>query len=64
MAALGDLDWNSGNVKVNFPLPDAFCKDCEDFDLAAMIRLQGYSMNLRNFNDATMIDQDGVRQSG
>jgi hypothetical protein len=60
MAALGDVTWNDGNVQVNFPLPDAFCTECEALDIASMIRLQGYSMNLRNFEDATMIDQDGV----
>jgi hypothetical protein len=60
MAALGDVIWNNGGVQVNFPLPDAFCRECESLDIASMIRLQGYSMNLRGFKDATMIDQDGV----
>ncbi len=59
MAALGDVDWNGGDVKVQFDLPDAFCQNCEAEDMAAMIRLQGYSMNLRNFPDTTMVDQNG-----
>lgn len=59
MAALGDVDWNGGDVRVRFDLPDAFCEECEAQDMAAMIRLQGYSMNLRGFENATMIDQNG-----
>ena len=59
MAARGDLDWNDGNVQVNFPLPDAFLRDLEEEDMAGMIRLQGYSMNLRGFKDATMVRADG-----
>lgn len=59
MAALGDVRWNDGDVQVDFPLPDAFCDTCETMDMAAMIRLQGYSMNLRGFDDATMLDQHG-----
>ena len=59
MAALGDVTYDQGKVSVDFPLPDAFCRMCEEQDLGAMIRLQGYSMNLRNFPDATMVDQQG-----
>lgn len=59
MAALGDVTLDGEDVRVRFDLPDAFCQLCQDLDLAAMIRLQGYSMNLRGFEDAIMIDQDG-----
>lgn len=61
MAALGDVDWNDGDVSVRFDLPDTFLKDLEERDMAGMIRLQGYSMNLRGFKDATMIRADGEK---
>jgi len=54
MAALGQVEMVGDDVRVQFDLPDAFCRECETQDMAAMIRLQGYSMNLRNFDDATM----------
>lgn len=59
MAALGDIDYNGGDVKVRFDLPDAFLSGLEEQDMAGMIRLQGYSMNLRGFKDASMIDEKG-----
>lgn len=61
MAALGDVDWNGGDVQVKFDLPDQFLQDLDENDMAGMIRLQGYSMNLRGFEDATMIRQDGEK---
>lgn len=59
IAALGEVALENGEVKVDFPLPDAFCRLCGEDDLAAMVRLQGYSMNLRGFDDATMLDENG-----
>lgn len=59
IAALGEVGWADGEVRVDFPLPDAFCRQCEEDDLAAMVRLQGYSMNLRGFDDATMRNERG-----
>ena len=61
MAALGEVRWNGGDIQTDFPLPDAFLRLCEEYDLAAMVRLQGYSMNLRHFQDATMLDQNGEK---
>lgn len=59
MAALGSVKQNGENVDVRFDLPDAFLQECEKRDMAAMIRLQGYSVNLRNFEDASMRDAQG-----
>jgi hypothetical protein len=59
-AALGNIDWNGGDVKASFPTRDIFCTESDDLDMAVMMRLQGYSMNLRNFEDATMVDHNGV----
>lgn len=59
MAALGDVRLEAGEVKVQFDLPDAFCRMCESLDLASMVRLQGYSMNLRGFEDGDMVSAQG-----
>lgn len=61
MAALGQVEMDGDDVNVRFDLPDAFCRECETQDLAAMIRLQGYSMNLRGFDDATMLNEKGEK---
>jgi hypothetical protein len=61
MAALGQVETDGDDVRVRFDLPDAFCRECEKQDLAAMIRLQGYSMNLRGFDDATMLKEKGEK---
>jgi hypothetical protein len=59
--ALGQVEMDGDDVRVRFDLPDAFCRECEQQDLAAMIRLQGYSMNLRGFDDATMLNEKGEK---
>lgn len=56
MAALGDLTLEGDDLSVRFDLPDAFARMCESLDLAAMIRLQGYSMNLHGYKNADMLD--------
>ncbi len=61
IAALGTVEMQGKDVAVDFPLPDAFCDVCEDSDMAAMVRLQGYSMNLRGFDDATMLNAKGEK---
>lgn len=61
MAALGQVETDGDDVHVRFDLPDSFCRECEKQDLAAMIRLQGYSMNLRGFADATMLNERGEK---
>ena len=61
MAALGQVKMAEGDVNVQFDLPDAFCRECEAQDMASMIRLQGYSMNLRHFDDATMLNEKGEK---
>lgn len=60
MAALGDIQRNpDGTIGVQTPLADLFCEECERNDLAAMIRLQGYSVNLGNHENVTMLGADG-----
>lgn len=61
MAALGEVRLYGSQVQVQFDLPDQFATACERLDLAAMIRLQGYSMNLRGFEDGSMVDQNGQK---
>lgn len=62
MAALGEVKMDKeGEVSVNFPFIDELVRECSKNDIASVVRLQGYSMNLRNFEDATMRDQDGQK---
>lgn len=57
MAALGDIKSEQENLTASFPLPDAFCELCEQQDMAAMVRLQGYSVNLQGIENATMLNE-------
>lgn len=63
MAALGEVVREDGQVKVSFPLIDAIIRRAEDpeVDLATMVRLQGYGVNLSGYTDAIMqneLDQE------
>lgn len=59
IAALGEIGLDKQTLKLNFPLPDAILKEMNDLDMAAMVRLEGYSIDLHNRDDATMLDADG-----
>ena len=59
-AALGDvgLDEN-GDLKIDTPFIDSMIEEADKNDISVSIRQQGFSVNLRNFDDANMIDWDG-----
>lgn len=59
IAALGEVKATDEGVTVDFPIPDAFCDDCRDLDMAAMVRLQGYDFNLHGYTDAVMLNSRG-----
>jgi len=60
MASLGDIKrGDDGSVSLSFPLCDAFCALTEEEDMAAMVRLEGYSVNLGNYPDTDMVDENG-----
>ncbi len=62
-AAIGEiyLDDN-GEVVIDTPFVDAMIEECEKNDISVSVRLQGYSVNLRGFEDVLMIDNFGDKQ--
>lgn len=59
-AAIGDVKWDGkGAVEYDFPLIDGVVEAIADNDMAACVRLQGYSMNLRDHKNVTMLNQKG-----
>lgn len=61
MAALGDVERKDEAVQVSFPFIDAMMESAEELDLACMVRLQGYSMNLSGYEDDAMLNEKGER---
>ena len=58
MAALGEVKRApDGSVAVDFPFIDQVVEHAEKANIAAMVRLHGYSFNLGNYTDAIMLDQ-------
>lgn len=58
VAALGEVKLEQDILSATFPLADAFCNLCEENDMAAMVRLQGYSVNLSGLNHVTMLNEN------
>jgi len=58
-AALGKIERIDKGVEVAFPFIDIMMEKAEEADLASMIRLQGYSINLCDYKDATMLNEKG-----
>lgn len=56
-AALGSIKRNDGSVEVEFPLIDKMMELAQDADLASMIRLHGYTINLSGYDDALMLNE-------
>ena len=62
-SALGDVRWNEAEQKVEMSLPfaDETVAEAEKQDLAVLIRLQNYSMALRQDpEDAKTVDENGT----
>lgn len=64
-AAIGvtKLD-DDGNLVIDTPFVDAMIKEAEKNDISVSVRLQGYSVNLRDFKDVLMINNNGDVQDG
>jgi len=58
-AALGKIERTDKGVEVDFPFIDTMMEKANEADLASMIRLQGYSINLCDYKDATMLNEKG-----
>ena len=61
MAALGDVARKGEDIVVSFPLIDAMMESAEEVGIACMVRLQGYSMNLGGYEDASMLNEKGEK---
>ena len=61
-AALGDVIYDAETKTVSYdgPLVDAMTREAEKNDLSVSVRLQGFSVNLRGFTDAELIDERGM----
>lgn len=58
-AALGTIKRTDKGVEVEFPFIDTMLETAEKTDLAGMIRLHGYSINLSGYEDAMMLNEKG-----
>ena len=60
-AALGDVTYDAENQTISYdgPFVDAMTREAEKNDLSVSVRLQGFSVNLRGFKDAELIDERG-----
>ena len=62
-AALGDVALKEdGSVSVDTPFIDAMIEEAAKNDLSVSVRQQGYSVNLRGFENVSMIDWNGTPQ--
>lgn len=61
-ATLGETKLEGDTVKVDTPFIDAMIEECQKDDLSVSVRLQGYDVNLRNFEGVRMLDWDGKPQ--
>ena len=60
-AALGEVAYNAETKTVSYDgsFVDAMTREAEKNDLSVSVRLQGFSVNLRGFTDAELIDERG-----
>ena len=58
-AALGEIKRVDGEIVADTEFIDALMTEADEVDIATMLRLQGYTMNLSGWDDCYMIDQDG-----
>ena len=64
-AALGEVKREGNSIVADTEFVDALMSEADFVDISTMLRLQGYTMNLSNWDDCYMIDQFGnkVNQS-
>ncbi len=59
-ASLGKVWYDENkNVCTDTPFIDAMIEHAQKCEIGVMVRLQGYSMNLSNWDDAMMVDSEG-----
>ncbi len=60
-AALGNVTLENGEIKIDTPFIDAMIEEAGRIGLSVSIRLQGFTVNLRGFDDADMISWNGEK---
>ena len=63
-AALGERHWDGDTYVAETSFPDAMTKEADKNGLAVFMRLNGYTMNQRGWEDAKPIDQFGNASAG
>lgn len=58
-ASIGDVRRVDGEIEVHSEFIEQLLDECDKVDIASMMRLQGYSMNLSGYDDFLMIGADG-----
>ena len=58
-AAIGDVKRVDGEIEIQTEFIDQFLDECDAVDIASMMRLQGYSMNLSGQTGFYMINAEG-----
>jgi len=58
-AARGEIKRMNNQIIADTAFIDALMEEADNVDITTMLRLQGYTMNLSNWDDCYMIDQDG-----
>ena len=58
-ASIGDVRRVDGEIEVHTEFIEQLLDECDEVDIASMMRLQGYSMNLSGMTDFYMINSDG-----
>ena len=63
IAAIGDISVDENdNIIIHTPFVEEMLREAEHVGLSISVRLQGYIMNLHNYQNVRMINQNGVEQ--
>ncbi len=59
VASIGDVRRMDNKIEIHTEFIDELLKEADAVDIATMVRLQGYSMNLSGYDDFYMLDETG-----
>lgn len=64
-SALGEFRYEDGEVKCSFPFIDKMMEEAQNLDIAALVRLNSYSMNMRNDpKEVLQVNHKGEKMPG
>ncbi|MBP3645310.1 MAG: beta-galactosidase [Clostridia bacterium] len=58
-ASIGEVKRVGDEIEVHTEFIEQLLDECDAVDIASMMRLQGYSMNLSGYDDFLMLDEEG-----